>query len=83
MRMSIPEHMGFVQKKTWHKIKWVKGEHEGMFDIFDDEDLTKYKDSIEVVETFETDLCAAGVAMEFGKTSEDKIDAWVRENKRG
>ncbi|MBI2138685.1 hypothetical protein HYU13_03795 [Candidatus Woesearchaeota archaeon] len=83
--MAIPEHMGFVQKRTWHKIKWLKNPAkmrvEGKFDIFDDEDLAKYKDFVEVIETFRTDMCATGVGYDFGKTDEGKIDAWIRENK--
>lgn len=77
----LPEHTGFMQKRTWHKIKWIKGKHEGRFDIFDDEDLEKYKNGVEVIETFKTDLCTTGVSMEFGKTSKEKIDEWIRENK--
>ena len=80
--MSIPEHMGFVQKRTWHKIKWIKGENEGKIDLFDDEDLVKYRDFVKVLETFKTDMCTTGVAFGFGRTSEDQIDKWIKENKR-
>ncbi len=83
--MPIPEHMGFVQKRTWHKIKWLtnppKMQVEGKFDIFDDDDLAKYGGFVEVVEAFKTDMCAAGVSMEFGKTPLEKIDEWIRENR--
>lgn len=75
-------HEGFVQKRTWHKVTWTKGKHAGKYDIFDDEDLNKYKDSIRIIETFKTDMCSAGVSMEFGRTTEDKIDKWIKENKR-
>lgn len=75
-------HDGFVQKRTWHKIRWISGPYTGSFDIFDDDDLAKNKGSVEIIETFRTDMCAAGVSMNFGRTGEDKIDAWIRENKR-
>ncbi|MBS3050784.1 MAG: hypothetical protein J4400_01410 [Candidatus Aenigmarchaeota archaeon] len=75
-------HEGSVQKRTWHKIKWTKGAHAGRYDIFDDEDLAKNKNDVEIIETFKTDMCAAGVSMEFGRTPEDKIDKWIKENKR-
>ncbi len=75
-------HKGFVEKRTWHKIKWIKGRHEGRFDIFDDEDLKKNKDSVEIIETFQTEKCATGVSYDFGRTSEDQINEWVKENRR-
>lgn len=81
MFMAIPEHMGFVQKRTWHKIKWTNGQHAGKFDIFDDDDMKKHKGEVEIVETFRTDMCAAGVSYAFGKTSEETIDTWIRENR--
>jgi len=80
--MSIPEHDGFVQKRTWHKIRWTAGIHKGKYDIFDDEDLEKNRNDVDVMETFRTDMCAAGVSMDFGKTPEDKIDGWIKENRR-
>ena len=75
-------HEGYVQKRTWHKIRWTSGKHTGGYDIFDDEDLAKNRDSVEVVETFKTDMCSAGVSMDFGRTNEEKIDKWIKENKR-
>lgn len=75
-------HKGFVEKRTWHKVKWTKGQYEGKFDIFDDEDLKKNKDSVEVIETFQTEKCATGVPFGFGRTSKDQIDKWIKENKR-
>ena len=75
-------HEGFVQKRTWHKIRWISGKHMGCFDIFDEQDLEKNKSDVEVIETFRTDLCAAGVSMEFGRTREENIDSWIRENRR-
>ena len=75
------KHEGFVQKRTWHKIKWTRGDHAGKFDVFDDDDLAKYKDFVEVVETFKTDLCATGVSYAFGRTSEEQINKWIRENR--
>ncbi|HLC76828.1 MAG TPA: hypothetical protein VJH04_01350 [archaeon] len=75
-------HKGFVEKRTWHKIKWTTGDHKGKFDLFDDEDLAKHKDSVHVVETFKTDMCTTGVTFGFGRTSEEHVDKWIRENKR-
>ncbi len=75
-------HDGFVQKRTWHKIKWLKGQHKGKFDLFDDDDLQKHRDSVQIIETFKTDMCSAGVSMDFGRTPEEKIDKWIKENKR-
>ena len=75
-------HKGYVEKRTWHKIKWTKGQHEGKFDIFDDEDLAKHKNDVQIVETFQADKCATGVSFDFGGTPEEKIDKWIKENKR-
>lgn len=79
-------HDGFVQKREWHKIKWLKNppnmQVEGKLDIFDGEDLAKYRDFVEVMETFRTDMCATGLAFGFGKSSLEEIDAWIKENKR-
>lgn len=75
-------HEGFVQKRTWHKIKWISGIHKGKFDLFDGDDLEKYRDSVQIIETFKTDMCSAGVSMDFGRIPEEKIDRWIKENKR-
>ena len=76
------KHKGFVEKRTWYKIKWTKGKHEGKFDIFDDEDLKKNKDSVKIIKTFHTEKCATGVSFDFGSTPEEQIDKWIKENKR-
>ena len=75
-------HEGFVKKRTWHKIKWTKGEHKDKFDIFDDDDLSKNKDVVEIIETFRTEMCSTGVSYGFGKSSQDKIDNWIKENRK-
>ena len=76
------KHKGYVEKRTWHKIRWTKGEHNGKADIFDDDDLKKHRDSVQLIETFKTEMCATGVSFDFGKTSEENIDKWIRENRR-
>ena len=80
------KHAGFVEKRIWHKIRWVKNppgkNFEGRSDIFDDEDLKKYKEFASVIETFKTDKCATGVSMDFGRTNEENIDEWIRNNRR-
>ena len=75
-------HEGFVQKRTWHKIKWIKGKHAGKIDLFTEEDLQDHKDSVEIIETFKTDKCATGVSYDFGSTPQAKIDEWIKNNKK-
>ena len=76
------KHAGFVNKRTWHKVRWIKGRHEGKFDLFTDEDLAENKDSVEVVETVRADMCASGISYAFGMTPEEKIDEWIRQNRK-
>ncbi len=79
-------HNGFVQKRTWHKIKWLRNlpnkNYAGKFDLFTDEDLERYKEFVEVIETFKTDKCATGVSYDFGMTSKEKINEWIRSNRK-
>ena len=74
-------HKGVTDRRTWHKIRWTGGRYAGRFDLFTDEDLKGNKDA-EIVETFQTEMCAAGVAFGFGRSSEEQIDKWIRENRR-
>ena len=76
------KHAGFVNKRTWHKVRWIKGQHNGRFDLFTDEDLAENKGSVEIIETISVDMCASGVSYAFGMTDEEKIDGWIKENKR-
>lgn len=66
-------------KRTWYKIKWIKS---GRFDLFDDNDLEKNKDKVEVILTLQADRCASGVPLEFEKTEESKIDEWIKRNRK-
>ena len=75
-------HDGFVQKRTWYKVKWVSGKHAGKADLFTDEDLQEHRNSVEIVETFKTDKCTTGVSYGFGCTPEEKIDQWITNNKK-
>jgi hypothetical protein len=75
-------HNGFFESRTWHKVRWKKGKHEGKFDLFTDEDLEKHNDEVNVITAFKTEKCATGVPFSFGKTTEQQIDEWININKR-
>ena len=75
-------HDGFVQKRTWHRVRWISGKHIGKFDVFTDEDLEENKAFVDVIETFKTDMCTSGPSYAFGITSEEKILEWIKGNKR-
>lgn len=81
------EHRGFVEKRAWHKIRWVKNPYpgrseweyiEGKFDLMTDEDLENFRNFVEVIKTIGVPKCETGLSLRFGATSEDEIDAWIK-----
>lgn len=82
--MLPPEHRGFVDKRTWYKVKWIKNppseKLEGKIDLVREEDFAEIKRFVEILESVRTEKCAAGICLGYGKTSEKEIDMWIREN---
>lgn len=83
--MAFPaEHFGSLKKRVWYKVRWKKSppglEVEGKCDLLMDRIFEKYKDFVTILDTIETDECAAGLPVGFGK-SEEEVDAWIEKNR--
>ena len=84
--MSFPaEHFGSLKKRIWYKVKWMKNppdrEVKGKFDLLMQEDFEKYKNYLHVIEKVQTDSCASGLPVGFGKP-EEEVDTWIAKNRQ-
>ena len=88
--MLPAEHKGFIEKRLWHKVRWVDNPHPGdakwdniagKTDLMMDEDLKNYKDSVEILDSVKTEKCETGLAIRFGVTNESGIDNWIKRHK--
>lgn len=84
--MFPAEHKGFVEKRKWYKVRWIKqppGEANhliGKTDLLMDIQYEEYKDYVEVLSEMHVPKCNAGLPLGFGKHSEAAIDKWIEEN---
>ena len=70
------EHFGVTKKRKWHKVRWNEKANPGLIgrvDILSDDGYAKQKSFADVLETIETEKCAGGTPLGFGKLSEEKI----------
>ncbi len=91
MHMDFPaEHKGFVEKRKWYKVRWLKNPHpdnpgwkgiEGKADMMMEEDYDNFKQFVDVLDTIVTAKCNTAPGLRFGATPEEVIDKWVAENK--
>lgn len=84
--MAFPaEHSGAAQKRKWFKVRWnEKADRKliGKADLLAEDIYARQKDYADVLETVETEKCAGGAPLGFGRWDEGKIDRWIRENRK-
>ncbi|MBI2971623.1 MAG: hypothetical protein HYY37_04375 [Candidatus Aenigmarchaeota archaeon] len=84
--MTFPaEHFGTVKKRTWYKVRWnaqANPELAGKVDLLPEDVYQKQQRHATILETIETDTCKGGSPLRFGAWDEEKIDAWIKENKK-
>jgi len=83
--MLPAEHTGATKKRKWYKVRWndkANPELAGRIDILSGEIYARQKNNTDVIEIVETGNCAGGVPLGFGKWSEQKIEEWIRENRK-
>ncbi len=78
-----------MEKRAWYKVKWVENPEPGnpkwdniigKTDLLPEESFEKYRQFVEVLLSVAVDKCKPGPALGFGKTAEEKIDKWIKEN---
>ena len=89
--MLPPEHKGHIETRMWYKIIWKDNPHPelsqwngtaGKIDLMMDEDLARYKDFVDVLESVRTDTCVTGLSLRFGQLTEAQVDDWIKKNKK-
>ena len=89
--MLPAEHKGHIETRKWYKVRWKDNPHPelpawsgiaGKTDLMMDEDFERYKNFVEVLETVRVETCVTGLALSFGRLTEDKIDEWIAENRK-
>lgn len=84
--MPFPaEHSGATQKRKWFKVRWnEKADPKliGKTDLLAEEAYKKQKTYVDVLDTIETEKCAGGTPLGFGHWDEEKIERWIRENRK-
>lgn len=83
--MTFPaEHFGALRKRTWYKVRWLRNPPglrlAGTFDLLLPELCRKYKEFVEILDTVQTEECAVGLPIGFGKP-EAEVDAWIQKNR--
>ena len=74
-----------IELRKWYKVRWKRDPpgHPGLagkVDLIMDKQFEQYRDYLDPLAEIKTQTCAAGVALAFGRASEEKIEQWVREN---
>lgn len=83
--MAFPaEHFGAVKKRTWYKVKWIADppgyQVTGKYDVLMESQVEQHKDRVEVQDRVETDTCAMGLPVGFGKSEQD-VDDWIAKHR--
>ncbi len=74
-----------IELRSWYKVRWKRDPPgysaiAGKVDLVMGSEMGKYREYADILAEIKTQTCAAGVALGFGKASEEKIEQWVREN---
>ena len=89
--MLPAEHKGHVETRLWYKVKWTRNPYperqewrdiEGKTDLMMDEDLERFRNFVEVVETVSVEKCTTGLSLAFGRLDEKRIDEWIARNRK-
>ncbi|MBI4170228.1 MAG: hypothetical protein HY514_00900 [Candidatus Aenigmarchaeota archaeon] len=83
--MFPAEHTGATQKRKWYKVRWNEKANPnliGKIDLLSEDIYEKQKNYVHVIETVETEQCAGGTPLGFGKWHEKKIEEWIKENRK-
>lgn len=86
MIMPFPsEHFGATKKRKWYKVRWNEKANMqliGKTDLLAEDVYEKQKSYVEVIDIIETEKCAGGTPLGFGKWSEEKIEEWIKANRK-
>lgn len=79
------EHSGAMQKRKWYKVKWNEKANPalaGKTDLLAEDDYERQKDYADVLDIIETEKCSGGIPLGFGRWPEQRIDEWIRMNRK-
>ena len=85
MKPLPPEHFGTQLKRTWFKVRWNEHANQnlvGKLDLLTQEQLDRQKNYAEVLVSIEVEKCVGGTPMGFGKWGEEKVEDWIRLNRK-
>lgn len=89
--MLPAEHKGHIETRMWYKVRWKDNPHPeidswngiiGKTDLMMDEDLERFRNFVDIIEPVRTETCVTGLALRFGQLTEDRIDDWIRKNRK-
>ncbi len=84
--MSFPsEHMGTTQKRKWYKVRWNDKANPsliGKIDLLAEDVYMKQKSYVELLDIIETEKCAGGTPLGFGRWPKEKIEEWIKVNRK-
>lgn len=74
-----------IELRKWYKVRWKSDPagHSGLkgkVDLLMDSQLGAVRENVELVEEIQTQTCASGVALGFGKASMEGIEEWKKRN---